>query len=61
MRSYRAVSFAILLATFLSGCGGPVRENRQINFSANGTNVGFQHGTWSGRRPWPYFGRWMAR
>src|ERR1700733_12688439 len=42
MRSHRAVCL-FLLAGLLSGCA-PVRENRQINFSADGTNVGFQHG-----------------
>src|SRR5262245_35645065 len=38
----RVLCCAVLLAALLSGCG--VRENRQINFSADGTSVGFQHG-----------------
>src|SRR5262245_54552440 len=42
MRPHRVLCCAILLAALLSGCG--VRENRQINFSADGTSVGFQHG-----------------
>ena len=32
------------LLWFCSGCGQPVREDRNINFSGEGDRVGFQHG-----------------
>jgi hypothetical protein len=31
------------LSYALSGCGQPVREDRSIPFSADGSQVGFQH------------------
>ncbi|CAN5257987.1 hypothetical protein BH10PLA2_BH10PLA2_16980 [soil metagenome] len=34
----------IVMASVLSGCGQPVREDRSIPFSADGNQVGFQHG-----------------
>ncbi len=43
MRLHRAGCIAALIAALTSGCS-PVRENRQINFSSDGKNVGFQHG-----------------
>jgi tetratricopeptide (TPR) repeat protein len=34
---------AVCVAALVAGCS-PVREDRRINFSADGNNVGFQHG-----------------
>ena len=44
LRSY-LVLFGLVVASLLGGCGQPVREDRTIQFSASGGQVGFQHAT----------------
>ena len=40
---YALVGFKLLvLVAFLAGCGQPVREDRSINWSKEGSSVGFQ-------------------
>jgi hypothetical protein len=43
MRLQYIICVAAIVAATVVGCA-PVRENRQIDFSADGTSVGFQHG-----------------
>src|SRR5438270_7886515 len=42
--SVRVLPAAALLALVPAGCGQPVREDRNVNWSSEGQAVGFQHG-----------------
>src|SRR5262245_45410569 len=46
MRSLPGLRCALVLGlSLLAGCPAPVREDRNINFTPDGKNVGFQHGS----------------